>query len=141
MDCASPGSLDDERVLRPGKACGRVIRHGARRRKQDEGDLIADGVLYAPDEFLADAASLERSIDREVGQVAAIAVVGQGAAHADENAIRPCGNHQIRRREHTGDARDVLRRTFDAGGVEHARDVSGVQREIVAVFDVHVGNV
>ena len=131
-------AADEEAVVDRLEAEPGVIVHRLRRRQQQQRDFPADRLAYPLDQRAADAAVLVGTVHRQVGQVAAVAEVGQRPADADQPLAVPGREHQIGIGEHPLDPRQIVAGTADAGGVEHPGHFGGGEGGIAAIVD-HAG--
>ena len=83
--------------------------------------MLADRFTHPAHEFAADAALLVFPVYREIGQITAIAEIGQGTRHAHQLLAIPGCDEKIPMFEHAGHARKIGGRPPDAGCLEHCR--------------------
>ncbi len=74
-----------------GHAKVRVVVDGGWSCEEDEGGIGAGGGVGAGEEFAADAETLVGFVDGEIGKVAGVAEIGEGACDTDELAAEACG--------------------------------------------------
>ena len=106
-----------------------VDRSGSR--DQHHADFISKMILQIGDKLLADMQALEALVYREVGQVTAVDVVGNRSGDADQLAVAPCADDNVRMVDHSLNSGDVLVRAFDARIFEYLPNVHCLDFEFV----------
>jgi len=93
-----------------------VIVHCGRRGQQDDGCLGSQFRLGAADQLFADAEALVADAHRQVGEVAAIAPIGERARDADQQVAGPGRHDEVGLIEHLLHAGAVVHRAALAQG-------------------------
>lgn len=108
-----------------GEADVAVVVGRGRGGQQDEVAARAELGLRVGDEFDADALALIGHVHRQIGQVAAVGEVGDGAGHADEQLPVPGGHGQVGVSQHAGDGLGVIDRAAlgQGGAVEEVDEI------------------
>lgn len=114
-----------------------IVFHCGGGGEQEEHATGTDLFFCEPDEFFADALFLVFFADGEVGEVAAVNEVGEGAGEADEFGAVPGGEDAVGVLVHFGDAPGVGGGTVDAGAVVDFYDVYGRGCDAGFVCDGH----
>jgi hypothetical protein len=81
----------------------RVICAGLWRCQQDHDRVASGSLVRATNQLAADAAALKSFVHREIGQVRAVAEVGQRAGEADEQPAGSGGDDHVGVFDHSTD--------------------------------------
>lgn len=119
-----------------------VVLPGGGGGEQYEGGRVAGGAVGFLDKAAADAPALIAGIDGEVGEVAAVGEVSDGAGDADEAAGVARGKDDVGVAEHGVQAGEVLCRTAlgQGGGDEDSLKLFGGEIGFSGVEDAHGGS-
>jgi len=122
-----------------GHAEVRVVVDGCWGCEEDEGGIGAGGGVGAGEEFAAEA--LVGFVDGEIGKVAGVAEIGEGAGDADELAAEACGDEEVGIEEHAFDSVRVGDGAAfgEAGSLEYVGEFCGGQGGFVEKDDVGHG--
>ena len=85
--------------------------------------MFADCLFHFANQAFADALVLVFGAHGQIGQVAAVAEIGQRAGNADGLFAVPCGDDEIGVTVHLADAVNILNGTFDAAALVTSDDV------------------
>lgn len=124
-----------------GHAEVRVVVDGGWGCEGDEGGIGAGGGVGAGEEFAADAEALVGFVDGEIGEVAGVAEIGEGAGDADELAAEASGDEEVGVAEHAfesvlvGDGAAL----GETGALEYVGEFCGGQGGFVEKDDVGHG--
>lgn len=85
--------------------------------------MFADCLFHFANQAFADALVLVFGAHGQIGQVAAVAEIGQRAGNADGLFAVPRGDDEIGVTVHLADAVNILNGTFDAAALVNSDDV------------------
>ena len=116
-----------------------IVAVGGRRRQQDQTALRPKLFLGQDLQPFADTPFLVCSVYRQVGEIAGIVVIGDGAGQADQLSGLPSADRKIAVGDHAGHARSIMNGTAFTEGraFQQGDELIGGDGVVDLVFNAH----